>query len=451
MSAMETRRRSVPSRRGFFMLTAGAGGALGMASGTSAARADVGQTAWEDGRPASPREVSAPRTGLDFTTREAFEAVEAHLDGEPPLDSDNYAGTLGWQSSYVLQAQLQMYLAHRDVLFLDKFVERADAILAMRDRELGRTDYRGLSLNGWPRVWSGFNESTHTPVETGMIARPLAWFARIVLETPELASDTHFSRRAEVFAQASIDALDIHEEQWDELPGGGGIYSFTKGSAYPYDGIECAYNMNHTLGSAALHLAALTGEQSYADKVRRMCRLLESDLYPASGGAYVWSYQWTGSWGYRGWSPEDKVSENTPEHQPGNTRPEDFSHGALTMEFITQAQQEGIAFTGRDIRAFAHTFDNAIVETDYGLDVTEFLDGTGGIREGGRDASVAGVWACLHRSNRAIIPVAQTLYDQFAFTTEPARTTTMLCGVSEMNRSASRGRPHPGGPFPPLD
>lgn len=449
MSTAGTHRLSMPSRRSFFLLTAGAAGSLGLASGAGAARADVVEAARVGPGATGADDVSASNTGLDFTTREAFEAVEDHLDGEPPLDVDNYGGMLGWQSSYVLQAQLQMYLAHRDVHFLDTFIERADAILAMRDRELSRTDYRGLSLNGWPRVWSGFSESVHTPVETGMIVRPMAWFARIVLETPELASDPHFSNRAEIYAEASIDALDVHEGQWKELPDGGGIYSFTKGSAYPYDGIECAYNMNHTLGLTALHLAALTGEQSYADKVQRMCRLLESDLHPAPGGAYIWSYQWTGSWGYRGWSPEDEVSENTPEHQPGNTRPEDFSHGALSMEFVAQAQQEGLAFTGRDVRAFAHTFNNAVVETDYGLDVTEFLDGTGEVREGGRDATAAGAWACLHRFNRDIIAVTQTLYDQFAFTTQPSRTVTMLCGISELNRAAARGRPHPGGPFPP--
>ncbi|WP_434080971.1 hypothetical protein [Sanguibacter sp. Z1732] len=449
MYAAETDKLPTPSRRSFFLLAAGAAGGLGLAASAGAARADILEAARGGIRSIGTYDPAASRTGLDFTTREAFEAVEDHLDGGPPLDVDNYAGMLGWQSSYVLQAQLQMYLAHRDVHFLDRFIERADAILAMRDSELGRTDYRGLSLNGWPRVWSGFTEPVHTPVETGMIARPMAWFARVVLQTPMLASDQRFRNRAEVYAEASIDALDIHEEQWGELPNGGGIYSFTKGSPYPYDGIECAYNMNHTLGSTALHLAALTGEPSYADKVRRMCRLLESDLDSAPGGAYTWSYQWSGSWGYRGWSPEDEVSENTPEHQPGNTRPEDFSHGALSMEFVAQAQQDGIAFTGRDVRAFAHTFNNAIVETDYGLDVTRFIDGTGEIRAEGRDASAAGAWACLYRHNRAIIPVTQTLYDQFAFTTNPARTSTMLCGISQLNRAAALGRPHPGGPFPP--
>lgn len=446
MSAVGSDRTTEPSRRSFLVLPAAAAAGAGLAAGSDAASADTVRTV-----PARPRPADAFHTSLDFTKREAFEAVEAHLDGGPPLDADNYDGMLGWQSSYVLQAQLQMYLAHRDSHFLDKFVERADAILARRDSELGRTDYRGLSLKGWPRIWGGFAESVHTPVETGMIVRPMAWFARVVLGTPELANDQYFRNRAEIYAEASIDALEIHSEQWGELPDNGGIFSFTKGSAYPYDGIECAYNMNHTLGSAAMHLASLTGDPSYADKVRRMCRLMASDLHAAPGEAYIWTYQWTGSWGYRGWSPEDDVSENTPEHQPGNTRPEDFSHGALSMEFVSQAQQEGMTFTVRDIRAFAHTFDNAIVETDYGLDVTEFLDGTGGIRNGGRDASVAGAWACLSQYNPAILPTAQVLYDYFAFTTNPARTTTMLDGISQMNLAASPGHAHPGGSFPPSE
>src|SRR5690625_5197227 len=115
MSVAGTPRVSMPSRRSCFLLGAGAAGGLGLAAGAGAARADVGEAARSGSRSVGSYDVAASSTGLDFTTREAFEAVEDDLDGEPPLDADNYGGMLGWQSSYVLQAQLQMYLAHRDV------------------------------------------------------------------------------------------------------------------------------------------------------------------------------------------------------------------------------------------------------------------------------------------------------------------------------------------------
>ncbi|MGC0274840.1 hypothetical protein ACO0LV_17790 [Pseudactinotalea sp. Z1739] len=389
-------------------------------------------------------------SALDFTTREAFEAVYDHLDGGPPLDTDNLAGVLGWQVQYILLAYLQMYIAHRDVAYLDRFIERADAALNQRDHIQGVEDYRGLSLPGWSRdQYAQFPGSMHLPVETGNIVRPIAWFARIVASTPQLRQTSRFGDRVQPYTQAAIDAVAIHDEHWDDHEDGTGIYFFPKGSPHEVDGIQCAFNMNHTMGMAMMHLHALTGDGAYLDKVQKMVRLFESDRSPGAGDGYFWNYQWTGSWGFNGWTPADNVSVNRASY-PGNPAPEDFSHGALSMEFIAQVWHERLGSQVRDLQSYAKTFDRTVVETDYGLDITRFIDGTGGIRDG-RDATHAGTWAVLARHNPNIVSAAQDIYAHYAFEFGASRTATMLAAISELNRFAAGGLAGPQGPFPPED
>ncbi|WP_434080978.1 hypothetical protein [Sanguibacter sp. Z1732] len=287
----------------------------------------------------------------------------------------------------------------------------------------------------------------HLPVETGNIVRPIAWFARIVSSTPQLLRVPRFADRVGPYTQASIDAVAIHDEHWEDHGDGTGIYFLPKGSPHVVDGIQAAFNMNHTMGMAMMHLHALTGDPRYLEKVRMMIRLFESDRSPGAHGAFFWNYQWTGSWGFNGWTMDDEVSTNTPEY-PGNPAPEDFSHGALSMEFIAQVWHEGLGSHVRDLRAYARAFDHTVVETEYGLDVTRFIDGTGGIRDG-RDATHAGTWAVLARHNRNIVTVSQELYAYYAFEFGVSRTTTMLAAISELNRFRADERPGPHGPFPP--
>ena len=125
----------------------------------------------------------------------------------------------------------------------------------------------------------------------------MSWFARIVQTTPQLLNIDRYRSKAQIYEQAAADAVAIHDHQWDEMPDGTGIYFFPKGLTYAWDGIQCAFNMNHTLGMTLLNLTATTGSGVYRDKAVRMARLLKSDLDTYARRAYVWTYHWTRSWG----------------------------------------------------------------------------------------------------------------------------------------------------------
>ncbi|MEV4545193.1 hypothetical protein [Micromonospora echinaurantiaca] len=87
----------------------------------------------------------------DFTTRAAFDALDLGFNSGNGLKDDlnDNRGALGWGESYVLQAYLLMYEAHRDPYYLDKAIDHIDHVLANRDSERGFTDWRGLSLPAW--------------------------------------------------------------------------------------------------------------------------------------------------------------------------------------------------------------------------------------------------------------------------------------------------------------
>jgi hypothetical protein len=87
----------------------------------------------------------------DFTSRSAFDALDLGFRGGNGYKDDlnDNRGALGWGESYVLQAYLLMYEAHRDTYYLDKAIDHIDHMLANRDSVRGFTDWRGLSLPAW--------------------------------------------------------------------------------------------------------------------------------------------------------------------------------------------------------------------------------------------------------------------------------------------------------------
>jgi hypothetical protein len=125
-------RPSAGSRRGVAAaLLAAAALAVILLAGVPAARAAD--------PPAAPRDYAQPAT---------FDALNlSWKDGAG--NSRSSGGPLVWGGSYFLQAYLLMYEATGDRRYLDTFVEQADRILANRDSERGRRDFRGRSLPAW--------------------------------------------------------------------------------------------------------------------------------------------------------------------------------------------------------------------------------------------------------------------------------------------------------------
>jgi hypothetical protein len=276
------------------------------------------------------------------------------------------------------------------------------------------------------------------PVHTGQLTYPLARFARIVRTTPGLRDDAGYAATADRYVEAARAAVAVHDEDWRETPSGEGFYVTPKGAPVRFDGVELPFNQVLSLGRTLVELAVLTGDEGYADKVRKIARWFKADLRPNAAGAYEWSYVWTKGRFFSGWTAEDGVSRYLPSH-PGTRVAEDVDHGHIDIGFAVLALRElGTAsgFTQDDMRRFAATFVRNIITTDARGVPTVFdrIDGRG---PKGKRPNIPAAWLPLAPWDRAI---SDHLYADFNRRQPAATTPEVVLGTAYLNNYARRGR-----------
>lgn len=301
---------------------------------------------------------------------------EEQKGGEWYQNYNNECGYLAFREAYLLQAYLIMYETYRDTDYLDKFVQHADSVLAMRDNIRQVTDYRGLSLPAWrhsdppddlnPLILRG--EYYHVIIDTGNISYPYAWFAQIVKDDPALAS---YQEEAAEYLQAAVAAVGVHDDEWQDA-GETGYYIYRKGSPYWCDGVGVPFNQNLAIARTMLKIYQVTGEAKYLDRVVKISRHFKERL-TLDSDRYVWPYWW--GYGFYGWSSDEQVSLNTASYQ-GYKKYEDFRHGALDADFVVLAYQAGIIFSEADMLRFGNTIVKNLLRDDG--NINEFVVGSSG-------------------------------------------------------------------------
>lgn len=103
----------------------------------------------------------------NYDTVEAYEKAWAAVDTSVP---DNEAGGLAWNMSYLLLSLVRMYEATADTRYLDRFVERADAVWRRTDRARGVREHDGRSGPVWR---AGGNYTAAAAVVPDAQGRPL--------------------------------------------------------------------------------------------------------------------------------------------------------------------------------------------------------------------------------------------------------------------------------------
>ena len=405
----------------------------------------------------------------DFTTRAAFDALDLGFnDGNGHKDDLNDdRGALGWGESYVLQAYLLMYQAHRDTYYLDKAIDHIDHVLANRDSERGFTDWRGLSLPGWRtgdpyaageihvtdaqgrptlrlrsarayaaaiqvtvtegtnpgtfavslyhptynvsdhfdnltmdpespdyavrRINDAFDPATvqttakdlrphpdaagnpapvstlmtapkfHSPVLTGQIAYPIAKFGRIVRSDGRLLSDPRYRAKADEYLAAAEAAVAIHDPEYVE-ESGYAYYRPVKDTPVNLDGADLPHNYSTSMARVYLELYRAWRQPRHARRAKALVRTFAGDLQPKENGTAKWTYYWTKGWAYRGWTPEDGISNNFPNRGAG-TRLEDISHGHIEITMMALAHEAHIVATRSHMRMLARTLSRDIITT----------------------------------------------------------------------------------------
>ncbi|TCC32349.1 hypothetical protein [Kribbella sindirgiensis] len=208
-------------------------------------------------------------------------------------------------------------------------------------------------------------------VHTGMVAFPLARYARMVLQSPKLGSRRDFAKQV---LDAATAAVDFHEREWVSRPDGTGDYVWPKGAPIPFDGTIQPYNQSQGIGQVLVELFRVTKQPRYRTRVLQMLKAYEPALRLV-GDAYVWTYWPPYSELYAGYAKTAGISEYTPSY-PASKQIEDLSHAAISTEFVHAAYDAGIAGgPATDIQRFTKTFTQKLIRS--ATEVWYRVDGTG--------------------------------------------------------------------------
>jgi hypothetical protein len=210
---------------------------------------------------------------------------------------------------------------------------------------------------------------------------------------------------------AAEELFEVLEADWRENADGEGWYEVEKGAPVWMDGCDEPHNHFLAVGAAMIHLAAVSDNPLWRDRVEKMARTLKNDMrHVPDGDLYVWPYWWSKGKVYGGWSPEDQVSRNTPGMTPRQNM-EDFSHGSIDVNFAWRCHQDGIVFTRQDLARIANTFlKNIVRRTDDGQ--LTFADRVDGVGTAGRYNLQGPAWPLLAEFRPEILDVFREMRAQ---------------------------------------
>jgi hypothetical protein len=241
------------------------------------------------------------------------------------------------------------------------------------------------------------------PVHTGQITFPLARFARLVRERPELAAVPRYAAAAGRYLTTAEQAVAVHDPDWRITADGQGSYAFPKGAPVRFDGADAPLNQSLAMGRTLLELALVTGRPDYAAKAVALARSFQGDLARDARGSFVWTYSWRRSAVFQGWTVADRPSDHTLWFE-GFRSAEDTGHGWIDVAFAADYLRRPVGppvFTEEDLAALAATFTGTVATVGpTGVPaVWDRVDGTGCV---GVYDNIAAAWAPLGAWDRRV-------------------------------------------------
>lgn len=291
--------------------------------------------------------------------RTAFDRFDQSLNnGEGNSNRDNLNGTLAWSESYIMMSYLAMYRGTRDVDYLRKLILHMENVMAQRDDNQGKADHRGASGPTWVATKYSNNDQPYAwVVHSGMITYPMADFAQLVINDPDLWDHTSYSGQrfidiANWLRYEVSQTIAAHEDQWDDTQG---TYRYRDTLVVKYPNYAMPLNHAAAMGRTLVMMYLATGDATYLDRTTKLALHFHSNLtLNPTNDSYVWSY-WPGV----------------------NSTAEDLDHGAIEVDFARLCYEHGIVFDARDMRRFASTFNNNIYLGP--LQFADRVDGSGEI------------------------------------------------------------------------
>ncbi|WP_205856100.1 hypothetical protein [Phytoactinopolyspora endophytica] len=305
---------------------------------------------------------------------------------------------------------------------------------------------QGVSTRPAEGVFDMFAQPVIMAVHTGMITYPIASFVRIVKSEPQLKHDQHYQDKADEYLAAVDDAVAIHDREWRETSDGRGYYFREKGFPVGFDGQAQPLNMTLALGRTVLELAAITGDQQHVHRATALAEMFKAELSDQDTSGVTtstWYYFPTYSAAWSGYtktgSAETDISMHKPEYavNGGYKNFEDYSHGAIDVDFAALAYQHGFVFTDQDMEKLAATFtENLAAHDPDGVATLRYVvSGQGALRSNPLGATR---WMALTQWDTDIFEHCLDIYADRD--TQPTPTSgTRLLGVAMLNWGARQG------------
>lgn len=262
----------------------------------------------------------------------AYRLAEARLQ-KPPVNSVSY---LCWNEQHFQNALLDLWDIDQDRRWLETLIERCEVVWSFRGHHANRKD--GMFGEVLP-TWYDATDSGSMPITlgTGVILMAIGRLMHTIHRDPKLRD---LWKRVEHWVEYFRETIAVHDREWLDLPGGSGNYlePFEKGPArvYPRGGSRiCPLNRSFALAIPMLHMARITGDAVYLDRVTRMARYFKNSCETLDNGSLVWEYL-TSRYGADG---------------------EDLSHASCEVLFAELCAAAGVVFTQEDIRGIARTLE----------------------------------------------------------------------------------------------
>jgi hypothetical protein len=259
--------------------------------------------------------------------------------------SNNFLGDLTWHSAYVIEGLVRLHeLTGREV-FRIQVAKAVTAIMEARNEFLipAATNVPGF-------LWATRKYSLDQATPTDLLIADARILYALLLSANSGLLDPSLESAVYALAERSY---DYFESQFS-IPDG--LYRIRYGVSFWADGVWAPFNWQNAFGLMLIELFKATGEAAFHNRVRELAQRFRSEWVITSDARALWHY-WPAEF-YRGWTPGDAVSVNTPSW-PATTDTlfEDVSHAGINVKFILEYQKAfGTAiFDEDDLQAISRT------------------------------------------------------------------------------------------------
>lgn len=326
-----------------------------------------------------------------------------------------------WSQSHSIIALTDAHRGTDSITVLENLADHLEHMLLYTSEENATsTTFRDVLRGNNPQpAWGTTeytcNQYTVHAVHTGVLAYPMAYFAKAVLADParydaiEYEVGTSYYDLGVKYLDAAEDAINIHASEFiQNTTSGNWHYRFPNnmddlGSCTGEDfsnhpGKYLPYNQMLAPGLVHIELGRafelpgttqnLTKASYHLDRATKLAKSFKDAFtYSSTTDSYTWLY-----------------NDNPPESQ----RSEDTSHGSIDIRFVVLAFMEGLYFTETDLKRLANTFKQI---TEDPSDVDSHLTQDSGFETRWQEGAVR--WADLALVDRVVYNTARKIYHSY--------------------------------------